>query len=146
MINFYHHLLLAISATLAPPLPHASLKDKPNHLKWDPFQEVALCNTKNALSATDALTFPGSLAPLILSTNANNITIKPVLEQVVNGFPCPLAFFIRKLSMAESGSSNLDREFCHFLEGTPFIFRRDHMPLVHSFTGQFDARAARQRG
>ncbi|XP_068227641.1 uncharacterized protein [Palaemon carinicauda] len=126
-----------------------SEKGKPKDLKLGPLQKAAFCNTKNALSTVVPLTSPMPLAPLLLSTDANDIAICTGLEQVVIGLPCQLAFFSRKLSKVKSGYSTFDGKLlavqsalCHFrqfLEGTPSIIHMHHMPLVHSFIQQFDA-------
>ncbi|XP_068246877.1 uncharacterized protein [Palaemon carinicauda] len=68
----------------------------------------AFCNTKNDLSTAATLTFPVVHSPVLLSTDASDVAIGAVLEQVVNGSPCPLAFFSRKLSKAESGYYTFD--------------------------------------
>ncbi|XP_068211785.1 uncharacterized protein [Palaemon carinicauda] len=119
------------------------------------LQEVAFCNAKIVLSTAAALTFPVPHALLLLSTDASNVAISAVLDQVVNNSPRPLAFFSRKISKAESGYSTFDREllaedlavrhFHHFLEGTPFVIQTDHMPLVNTFTWQSDVWSPSQR-
>ncbi|XP_068237181.1 uncharacterized protein [Palaemon carinicauda] len=73
MINSYQRFLPAIAITLVPLYPF--LKRKTKDLKWGPLQEAAFCNTKKALSTDAALTFPITQVPLVLSTNANDVTI-----------------------------------------------------------------------
>ncbi|XP_068213410.1 uncharacterized protein [Palaemon carinicauda] len=119
MIRHYHCFFPAIY-----PL-YASLKGKPKVLKWGSHEEAAFYNAKNPLSTT------------------------LVFEQLVNSSPCPLVFFSRKLSRAESGYSTFDCElivvhmavyhFHLFLEDALFIIKMDHMPLVQIFTQQFNA-------
>ncbi|XP_068221406.1 uncharacterized protein [Palaemon carinicauda] len=156
-VTFYFHKAKVFSTQ--PPgrysllhLPlYAPLNGKRKDLKWGPLQEAAICNAKNPLSTTAALTFPVPHAPL-LCTDASDVTIGTVPE--VNSSPHPLAFFRRKLSKVASGYSTFNRELlavhsgvchvCYFLGGTPFVIHTDHMPLVHAFTRQSDACSARQ--
>ncbi|XP_068209165.1 uncharacterized protein [Palaemon carinicauda] len=72
-----------ITATLAP--LYASIRGKPKDLKFGPLQEVTFCNAKNVLSTAADLTFPVPHAPRLLSTDASDVVIGAVLEQVVNG-------------------------------------------------------------
>ncbi|XP_068235715.1 uncharacterized protein [Palaemon carinicauda] len=107
--NKVSFFLLAIAITLA--LLYTSLKGKVDDLKWSPPQEAAFCKAKIALSTNAALTFPVLHVPLLLSTDASNIAIWAVLEQVVNGSPHQLTFFSRELSQAEYEYSTFDRKF-----------------------------------
>ncbi|XP_068222142.1 uncharacterized protein [Palaemon carinicauda] len=88
----HRHLLHAI----------ASFKGDQRDLKCNPLPEVVFCNAVNALSITAALTFPLPHAPLFLFSDASDITIVAVPEQVFKGSTRPLAFFNRKLSKIES--------------------------------------------
>ncbi|XP_068250256.1 uncharacterized protein [Palaemon carinicauda] len=108
IINYYHRFLPVITATLA--LLYTSLKRKLKDLKWRPLQEVAFCNAKNALSRVASLPFPVPHALLFLYTDASDVPIGAVIEQVANGLAQPWTFFSRKLSKAESGFFTFDRE------------------------------------
>ncbi|XP_068215850.1 uncharacterized protein [Palaemon carinicauda] len=76
---------LPLSLFLPLPPLYASLKSKPKDLKWGPLQEVAFCNSKNAPSTADALTFHVLHAPLLLSTYVSDFSIGAALKYVVNG-------------------------------------------------------------
>ena len=153
MVNYYHRFIPHIASTMAP--LYAVLKGKPKSLTWGPTQEAAFQAAKQALSSATYLTFPAPGAPLTLSTDASDIAIGGVLEQVIHGTPQPIAFFSRKLSPAESRYSTFDREllavyssvrhFRHFLQGTSFTIQTDHLPLVHAFTKKSDPISARQQ-
>ncbi|XP_068224220.1 uncharacterized protein [Palaemon carinicauda] len=108
MINYYHHLLSAIAATLA--ALYLSLKGKPKNLKCCPLKEEVFCNTKNALSTAAALNFLVPHAPFLFSTIDSDVTIDAVLKQMFNGSPHRLAYFTRKLSRAECSYPNFDCE------------------------------------
>ena len=122
---------------------------------WGDSQAQAFQKAKDALVAIAFLAFPSPGKPLLLTTDASNIAIGAVLEQVIHGQPRPLGFFSRKLDKAERGYSTFDREllavhqairhFRHFLEGVTFTVQTDHMPLVHAFTRQAGAWSPCQR-
>ena len=153
MINFYHRFLPGIAASLAP--LYTALNGKPKHLKWGPEQEKAFLAAKEALAAATLLSFPAPNATLRLTTDASNIAVGAVLEQMTTEQPRPLAFFSRKLTKAETRYSTFDREllavylavrhFRHFLEGVSFTIFTDHLPLVQAFTNQTDPCSNRQQ-
>lgn len=153
MVNFYHRFIPHVAATLAP--LYQVLQGKPKKLPWGPQQEEAFIKAKDALAAASLLTFPAPGATLQLTTDASNIAVGAVLEQLVDGHPQPIAFFSRKLSGPESRYSTFDREllavylavrhFRHLLEGSSFRIFTDHLPLVHAFTKQSDPCSNRQQ-
>ncbi|XP_068246896.1 uncharacterized protein [Palaemon carinicauda] len=61
----------------SPPLfyPLRFLKGKPKDLKWGPPQEAAFSMAKNSMTTAAALTFLVLHAPLLLSTDASDISI-----------------------------------------------------------------------
>ena len=96
---------------------------------------------------------PGLL--LVLSTDASDIAIGAVLEQVLHGTKQPLTFFSKKLLPTESRYSTFNREllavytavrhFRHLIKGSSFTIHTDHLPLVHAFTKKSDSHSARQQ-
>ncbi|XP_068245371.1 uncharacterized protein [Palaemon carinicauda] len=92
MINYHHRFLPAIAATLAH--FHASLKGKPNDLKWGALQEIAFCNTNNTLSTAAALPFLVLYALLFFSIDAIDVSVGAVFFHVVKVLSCPLAFSV----------------------------------------------------
>ena len=153
MINFYHRFIPKIAHTLTP--LYQLLKGKPKDLAWTDEANVAFNNAKTALSTAVKLNFPDPSCKLQITTDASNVAIGAVLEQVKNGTPQPLAFFSRKLSKAEANYSTFDREllaiyttvrhFSHLLEGISFDILTDHKPIVHAFTKISDSASNRQR-
>ena len=153
MVNYYHRFVPRIASTMAP--LYDVLKGKPKSLVWGPPQEAAFQAAKQALSSATYLKFPAPGALLTLSTDASDVAVGGVLEQVFHGTPQPIAFFSRKLSSAESRYSTFDREllavyasvrhFRHFLQGASFTIQTDHLPLVHAFTKKSDPISARQQ-
>ena len=153
MVNYYHRFLPSIAHTMAP--LYDSLSGKPKYLKWGQAQSKAFHATKAALAAAATLTFPKPTAALRLTTDASNVAVGGVVEQIVSGIPQPLGFFSQKLRQPETKYSTFDREllavylavrhFRHLLEGTPFTIRTDHRPLVHAFTKAEDPWSSRQQ-
>lgn len=153
LVNYYHRFVPSIASIMVP--LYSALAGKPKDLMWNATQAETFKKAKEALAAATLLAFPNPGKPLILTTDASNIAIGAVLEQVVQGQPRPSGFFSRRLQKAESNYSTFDREllavhqairhFRHFLEGTTFTIQTDHMPLVHAFTKQADAWSLRQR-
>ena len=153
MVNYYHRFIPHLAATLAP--LYEVLKGKPKKLQWGPAQEQAFTKAKDALASASLLAFPSPGAALQLTTDASNIAVGAVLEQLVDGLPRPLAFFSRKLSLTEARYSTFDREllavylavrhFHHLLEGSSFKIFTDHLPLTHAITKQSDPCSHRQQ-
>ena len=153
MINYYHRFVPHLASTMAP--LYLVLQGKPKSLQWGPPQDAAFSAAKKALANATYLQFPEPSAPLLLSTDASDVAIGAVLEQVVHGRPQPLAFFSRKLSPTEARYSTFDREllavfaavrhFRHLLVAATFTIQTDHMPLVHAFTKKSDPISPRQQ-
>ena len=153
MVNYYHWFLPSIASTKAP--LYAVLTGKPKTLTWGPTQVIPFDVTKKRLSPAVYLKFPVPGLPLVLSTDASNIAIAAVLEQVLHGARQPLAFFSRKLSPTETRYSTFDRElltvhaavrhFRHLLKRASFTIQTDHLPLVQAFMKQTDPHSARQQ-
>ena len=131
VVNYYHHFLPNIASTMAP--LYTGLAGKPKTLTWGPTQAAAFVTAKHTLSSAAYLKFPMPGLPLVLSTDASDITIGTALEQVLHGARQPLAFFSRKLSLTETRYSTFDREllavyaavrhFKYLLKGASFTIR-----------------------
>lgn len=103
---------------------------------------------KVALAATAVLAFPILGKPLLM-TDASEVAIGAILEQMVQEQPRPLAFFSRKLLKGEKRYLTFDHELLsvhqavrHFrnsLEGITYTNQTNHIPLVHVFTKKVDA-------
>ena len=151
LVTFYHRFLPNIASTLAP--LNELLKGKPKLLTWN--TDAAFQNAKRALADATLLTFPAPNAELRLTTNASDIAIGAVLEQHLNGYSAPLAFYSKKLSNTERRYSTFDREllavylvtkhFKHLLEARHFKIQTDHLPLVHAFSKKTDPCSSRQQ-
>ena len=153
MINYYHRFIPAAAHILKPLYDVISNKEKV--LQWTDLQQTAFENAKTALMNACTLSHPSPNASLILSTDASNVAVGAVLEQVVDTVNQPLSFFSKKLQKSETKYSTFDREllavylairhFKYYLDGTRFTIRTDHQPLVHAIVKSNDAWCARQQ-
>ena len=152
-VNFYHRFIPGL-ATIMRPL-YSVLSGKPKTLTWGPEQALAFSAVKDALSNATLLAHPVSSAPVILRTDASDVAVGAVLEQLVNGIHQPLAFFSKKLRPPETQYSTFDREllaiylalrkFRHHLEGKQFTIYTDHKPLTFALSRKTDPWSARQQ-
>jgi RNase H-like domain found in reverse transcriptase len=79
--------------------------------------------------------------PCIIACDANDICIGAVLEQESKNGPHPVAFASRKLSSAENNYPVHERELLAivyalkelrpYLQGTRFVIKTDHHPLLY---------------
>ena len=153
MVTFYHRFLPGIAKTLAP--LNDMLKGKPKELQWSPAADEAFLKAKDALAKATLLAYPSTTAALRLSTDASDVAVGAVLDQIEDGVPKPLGFFSRKLSNAERRYSTFDREllavfsavrhFKHLLQGRQFEVMTDHLPLVHAISKKTDPESNRQQ-
>lgn len=93
-------------------------------------------------------------ATLVLHTDASDLAVGAVLQQVVNNELQPLSFYSKKLTKAQRNYSTYDREltaifqsikfFKTYLEGREFQIFTDHKPLVFVFQQNLDKASPRQ--
>ncbi len=155
MVNFYRRFLPGIARTLQP-LTDA-LKGAPKTLEWPSAAAASFRAAKAALAVAVPLAHPAPNAVLSFATDASDIHVGGVLQQLTGGRWQPLAFYSKKLSGAGTRYSTFDRELLaafsavrHFrflLEGHQFRLLTDHKPLVTSLfrtTQPWSARQQRQ--
>jgi hypothetical protein len=153
LINFYRRFLPAVARTLQPLTD--LLKGSPKVLLWSPAAEAAFVAAKAALVAAVPLCHPAPHAVLSLAVDASDSHVGGVLQQKVGRGWQPLAFYSKKLSIAEAKYSTFDRELLaafvtirHFrflLEGRQFQLLTDHKPLVAAMTRVTPPQSARQQ-
>ena len=159
MLNFYRRHLHQAAGVLEPLTRQLSgqqcrsSNNKP--IPWTEEQDGAFHAAKALLAARTLLAYPRPGDPLLLRTDASDVAIGGVLEQMQGGHPRPLAFFSRTLKPAEKRYSVFDREllalhqsvrhFRHYLEGVQFSAFTDHRPLVSSIRKRSDSWTDRQR-
>ena len=109
-------------------------------LSWSDERQTAFDKAKARLAEAVLLQHPPEDGPLRLTVDASDTTIGAQLEQKMGSAPwAPVAFFSRKLSLAETKYSAFDREllgiyasirhFRSFLEARIFTVWTDHKPL-----------------
>ncbi|GFR76397.1 Pol polyprotein [Elysia marginata] len=111
--------------------------------------------SKTALVNATMLTHPAHGAPIALTSDASDVAVGAVLEQLSNGSWQPLAFFSKQLRPAEKKYSTFDREllglylavkhFRYFLEARRFAMFTDHKSLVGAMLKLSDPWTARQQ-
>ena len=87
-------------------------------------------------------------------TDASDVAVGAVLQQLIDNQWCPVAFFSTKLKPAETRYSTFDREllaiylaikhFRHFVEGRQFHVLADHKPLTFAFASKPSQHTPRQ--
>ena len=155
LVNFYHRFIPRC-ATILTPLNSMLKSTAPNNreLCWTTAAIAAFQEIKDALANATLLVHPQPDAPINVMTDASDIAIGAVLQQLLDGQWCPLAYFSRKLSPTEQRYSTFDREllavycairhFRHFLEAREFHILTDHKPLTHSLNSKPDKHSPRQ--
>jgi len=129
MINFYRRFISRAAreqATLNDMLKGPKKKGKKT-IAWTKEEEAAFDKCRKSLERATELVHPDPAAELIVTTDASDIAIGAVIEQVSNGRVQPLAFLSKKLKQAQRKYSPYDREllaiytaikhFRHMLEG-----------------------------
>lgn len=145
MLNFYRRFLphaAKIQAPLNALLTGSVKASHPVHLSGETLTAFDQC--KENLANAALLAHPDCQAKLALVTDASDLAMGAVLQQLVNGVWQPLAFFSRKLNPAQQKYSPYDREllaiyesiryFRHMLEARHFVVYTDHKPLSFSFS------------
>lgn len=154
MINFYHRFIPGCAATLKP-LNTLLTSSKGNAaLPWDDDSSTAFASIKDALANATLLVHPVPNAPTCIMTDASELAIGAVLQQLVDSNWCPIAYFSRALKPAETRYSTFDREllaiylsvkhFRHFVEGRAFHILTDHKPLTYALAARSDRYSPRQ--
>ena len=155
MLNFYRRFLPHCAELLKPLNSLLAGKVKRTRLiQWSPEAEEAFERSKCAIADSARLAYPVRGALTSICTDASNVAVGAVLQQLVDGIERPLAFFSRALSDTERRYSTFDREllsvylavrhFRHFLEGRQFTIFTDHKPLVAAFQNPMTNATPRQ--
>ena len=155
MINFYHRFIPHAAALLRP-LYSALKKSKPHQIiDWTNDMCESFTSSKAALADATMLSHPKPGASISLTSDASDQAVGAVLQQYVDGFWQPLAFFSKQLRPPEQKYSTFDREllalylairhFKYFLEGRSFTMFTDHKPLVCAMSKASDLWTARQQ-
>ena len=135
------------------PLHQAVGNKKGKTIKWSADCDTAFEAAKAALAAATLLSHPAKNAETTITVDASDVAMGGQLEQKINGKFRPIAFFSKKLSVAEKKYSAFDREllgiysairhFRNFVEGRCFTVFTDHKPLTTALASQTE-RSPRQ--
>lgn len=152
MVNYYRKWIPQ-AAHHASPLFDA-LKSKPKILAWSCERQKAFEAVKKALSAKTMLSHPRPNAPLAITSDASNIAVGAVLEQLGPEGWEPLGFFSKRLQENQQEWPPFDRElkaafeairhFRHMVEGQSFTLYTDHQSLVPALYKKTEPQTARQ--
>ena len=117
-------------------------KDVP--FSWGPEQQQSFEDLKNALISPEVMAIPRLDQPLILGTDASNISISFNLSQLIDGRERVIEYGARGLRKAELNYSTSEKEllavvagvqhYHDYLNGQKFIIRTDHMSLRYLST------------
>ena len=140
LINFYHRFIPHAAQILQPLNALIPAKHHPQQLVWTDEATTAFTASKEALAQATLLSHPKLSAPTCIVTDASDVAVGAVLQQVIEGVWCPISFFSKKLKPPETRYSAFDRElravylatkhFRHFIEGRDFHIRTDHKPII----------------
>ena len=108
MVHFYNRFIPAAAAAMQPLYAATACQEK--LVTWSSDMESAFVKTKNLLAQATLLVHPRMAAPTAIATDASDIAIGGVLQQLVGGVWQPLAFFSRQLRPPERRWSTFDRE------------------------------------
>ncbi|CAH8821790.1 unnamed protein product, partial [Trichobilharzia szidati] len=123
-------------------------------IELDTSARHAFTQVKKAIADATLLMYQDPTAPLSISVDASDTAIGAVLQQLVNNEWQPLAFFSRRLQVAETKYSTFGREllamycairhFRHSVEGREFTIFTDHKPLTYSLNSTSDKYSPRE--
>ena len=141
ILNFYRKFLRGAAGVLAPLMD--ALKGPGKSLTWSLALDSAFCCAKDLLASVTELVHLHPGAPISLAMDASDSHVGSIQQQLLDGFWAPLAFFSKKLSVAEQKYSAFHRELLaaysslrqlwFFLEGREFTIFNDHKPLTLAF-------------
>ena len=154
LVNFYHRFIPHCAQILRPLNTLLPTARSSQQLTWTKEADTAFLDIKEALAQAALLSHPKPDAPTCIVTDASNIAVGAVLQQLIDGAWCPISFFSKKLQPSETRYSTFDREllavylaikhFRHFVEGREFHVRTDHKPLTFALGTRSDRHTPRQ--
>lgn len=155
LVNF-HHRFIPHCASILGPLNNllTTPQGKDRTLEWTEATITAFNTIKDAVTSATLLTHPKPFVPTCIMTDASDTAVGAVLQQLINGNWCPIAYFSKKLRPTETRYSTFDWEllaiylavkhFRHFVEGREFHIATDHKPLTFALATAFDKYIPRQ--
>ena len=136
LCNYYRRFIYKFSEVAA---PLTKLTEKNVDFIWTPECQVAFSELKDALCNAPILSYPQFGSTYILDTDASDVGIGGVLNQLQDGEEKVICFTSKKLSKAQRcycvtrrellAAVVFIQEFRHYLLGCEFILRTDHNSL-----------------
>ncbi|KAK7930700.1 hypothetical protein WMY93_007095 [Mugilogobius chulae] len=155
MVNFYHRFIPHAAHIMRPLYDALRFTKGSDAVDWTSDRVIAFEGAKSALANAALLAHPDPNAPIALTTDASDLAVGAVVEQLVEDAWQPLAFFSTPLKDRERKYSVFDRELLalylatrHFrflLEGRPFTAYVDHKPLTFAMSKVSEPWSARQQ-
>ena len=154
LINYYHRFIPRCAQILHPLHTLLSLSPTNFESQWSEECLNAFEHAKTALANATLLFHPKPGAAVAIMSDASDIAVGAVLQQLVIDQWQPIAYYSHKLSPAECRYSTYDREllavylaikhFRHYVEGRVFTVYTDHKPLTYSMNTKSERSSPRQ--
>ena len=154
LVNFYHRFVPQCAQILHPLNALLSAIRPAQQLIWTEEATTAFNDIKQALAQATLLNQPKPSAPTCIISDASDIAVGAVLQQLIGDVWCPISYFSKKLKPSETRYSTFDREllaiylaikhFRHFIEGREFHVQTDHKPPHICIPARADHHSPRQ--
>jgi len=139
LANYYRKFVRSFADVAA---PLTQLLKKTEVFKWGSVQQKAFDTLKERLTTAPILIYPDFSKLMILMTDASNVAIEAVLEQIgPDGKEHPIAYASRGLKPAEKNYATIELEclalvygttkFRTYLWGNKIMVYTDHNPLQY---------------
>ena len=154
LVNFYRRFLPHAADILQPLTDLLAGKVKNKCIQLTARELQAFEEAKSSLIHITMLAHLDISVPLCVTSDASDVAVGGVLQQLVEGSWQPIAFFSKRLQNAETRYSTFGREllaiylcirhFSHILEGRSFHIFTDHKPLTYTFATNPDRYSPRE--
>ena len=141
MVQFYSRFVERLAELLNP--PYVLTRTGHSRFTWTMEAEDSFVEVKRRLANATILAHPSDSADIELVTDASEVAMGAVLNQVTGEVRRPLAFWSKTLKPLKQKWSCCERElyacfsairhFRYFLESRDFVLRTDHKPIVTKF-------------
>lgn len=145
MVNFYRpHISHAVQyQELLLRYIHKAKRNDKTPIEWTKEADEAFEKCKLSLQNAAVLAYPLPTVPISLFADASDTCVGAVLQQYSDGKWQPLAYFSKKLTVAQTKYSTYDKEllaiylsvqhFRYLHEGRELIIYTDHKALTYAF-------------
>ena len=110
LVNFYHRFVPQCAQILHPLNALLSAIRPAQQLIWTEEATTAFNDIKQALAQATLLNYPKPSAPTCIISDAFDIAVGAVLQQLIGDVWCPISYFSKKLKPSETRYSTFDRE------------------------------------